>query len=80
MRSQEQWTEHATFMDQLAADGFVVLGGPLGDEGKVLLVVNAADESEVHSTLAQDPWRQSGILEVPAIQRWTILLQAGKDP
>lgn len=49
MRSQEQWTEHATFMDQLTADGFVVLGGPLGDDGNILLVVDAADESEIHS-------------------------------
>ena len=36
MRSQEQWSEHATFMDGLSADGTVVLGGPLGDGGELL--------------------------------------------
>ena len=77
MRSQAQWPEHATFMDELATDRFVVLGGPLGDEGNILLVVDAADESEIRSTLARDPWSKSGMLEVESIQLWTVLLQAG---
>jgi uncharacterized protein YciI len=77
MNSQEQWSEHATFMDELATDRFVVLGGPLGDEGNILLVVDAADESEIRSTLARDPWSKLGILEVHSIQPWTVLLQAG---
>ncbi len=79
MAFQEQWSEHATFMNQLVAVGFVVLGGPIGDGVKVLLVVAAADEGKIYSTLARDPWSQSGILEVGAIQRWTILLQAGQE-
>ena len=79
LRSQHEWPEHATFMEQLATDGFVVLGGPLGDEGEVLLVVDAADESEIRATLARDPWSQLGILEVSAVQRWTILLQSGEE-
>jgi uncharacterized protein YciI len=77
INSQEQWPEHATFMDELATDRFVVLGGPLGDEGTVLLVVDAADESEIRSTLARDPWSKSGILDIQSIQLWTVLLQAG---
>jgi len=79
IRSQDQWAEHATFMNGLAADGFVVLGGPLGDGHKAMLVVAAADESEIQSTLAQDPWSQSGILAAPAIERWTILLEASSE-
>ncbi len=31
MRGQRDWDAHATFMDDLAAEGFIVLGGPLGD-------------------------------------------------
>ena len=30
MRDQALWAEHAAFMDTLTADGFVILGGPLG--------------------------------------------------
>jgi uncharacterized protein YciI len=77
MRSQEHWPEHATFMDELASNRFIVLGGPLGDGDKTLLIVDAADENEIRSTLARDPWSKSGMLEVQSIQLWTVLLQAG---
>jgi len=38
MRQQEQWEKHAAFMDALADDGFVILGGPLGVNPKIKLV------------------------------------------
>ena len=38
MRAQTQWAEHAAFMNALAAEGFVVLGGPLGSGEEVLSV------------------------------------------
>jgi hypothetical protein len=37
MRQQEHWDEHAAFMDALAEEGFIILGGPLGDGERVLL-------------------------------------------
>jgi uncharacterized protein len=77
MRSQSDWAEHATFMDDLATNAFVLLGGPLGDEDKTLLVVDAADENEIRSTLARDPWSKSDLLAVESIQLWTVLLQGG---
>jgi uncharacterized protein YciI len=79
LRSQALWDEHAEFMDRLTADGFIVLGGPLGEaESAAMLVVNAPDEETVHSTLARDPWRASGHLLQPEVQRWTIFLEGGK--
>jgi uncharacterized protein len=77
MRSQVQWAEHATFMDELADNRFVILGGPLDDGAHTLLVVDAADENEIRATLARDPWSKLGLLEVQSIQLWTVLLQAG---
>lgn len=77
IRSQPLWDEHAALMDQLTADGFIVLGGPLGDaEGEAMLVVDAPDEETVQATLAKDPWRASGHLTLPQVQRWTIFLEA----
>jgi uncharacterized protein YciI len=79
IRSQALWDEHAAFMDRLAADGFIVLGGPLGDpEGEAMLVVAAPDEETVKATLARDPWRHSGHLIQPKIQSWTIFLEAAE--
>ena len=45
-REQRGWDEHAVFMDGLLDEGFVVLGGPIGDGERVMLVVEAADEEE----------------------------------
>ena len=78
LRSQDQWPEHARFMDRLDADGFVVLGGPVGDSGDVLLAVDAPGEDEINATLGRDPWSRPGILIMRAIQRWTILLSSGE--
>src|SRR5258705_5710518 len=80
LRSQVLWNEHAEYMDQLTAAGFIVLGGPLSDpEGEAMLVVDAPDEETAHATLAKDPWRDSGHLTVPKIQSWTIFLEAAKE-
>jgi uncharacterized protein YciI len=73
-RGQDGWDEHAAFMDGLVEDGFVVLGGPIGDGERVLLVVEAADEEEVRARLAADPWLPTGILEIATIEPWTIWL------
>jgi uncharacterized protein YciI len=76
MRSQQQWPEHADFMNGLAAQGFIVLGGPLGETGDFLFAVKATDESAIRATLQKDPWSTSGMLEVKSIQPWTILLES----
>lgn len=77
MRSQQQWDEHARFMEDRVADGFVVLGGPVGSSGEVLLAIRADDEEEIRSTLDRDPWNRSGLLEIVSVRPWTILLEAG---
>src|SRR2546428_8978209 len=76
MRAQAKWAEHAVFMNALAAEGFVVLGGPLGSGEEILLVINAADEAAVRARLAADPWSGSGLLEITIVEPWTILLDS----
>jgi len=73
-REQAQWDEHAQFMDALVADGFVVLGGPIGDGSDVLLIVDAADDAEVRTRLAPDPWLVAGILAIDSLRPWQIWL------
>ena len=73
-REQDAWDEHAAFMDALLEDGFVILGGPIGDGERVLLVVEASDEAEIEVRLAEDPWLPLGILRVASIEPWTIWL------
>ena len=76
LRGQAQWDEHAAFMNALAAEGFVVLGGPIGSGEEVLLIINASSEDIVRTRLAGDPWSGSGLLDVASVEPWTILLDS----
>jgi uncharacterized protein YciI len=73
-REQDGWDGHAAFMDGLVDDGFVVLGGPVGDGVRVLLVTEADTERDVETRLAGDPWMTMGVLRVATIEPWEILL------
>jgi hypothetical protein len=78
MREQDGWAEHARFMDDLAVSGFVVLGGPLGEGERTLLVIEAPDETAIRSRLDADPWTDAGLLAVESVEPWTILLEGGR--
>ena len=73
LEEQSDWPAHASFMDALVHEGFVVLGGPLADEHRVVLVVSAESEEAVRDTLARDPWSGTHLL-VDSVDRWTIRL------
>ena len=75
LEEQSGWDEHAVFMDGLVDDGFIYLGGPLGDEHRVVHVVEAESEEAVRATLARDPWSETHLV-VDAIEPWTIRLDA----
>lgn len=72
-REQVGWDEHAAFMDRLVDEGFVILGGPIGDGQEVLLAVEADDEDEVVARLRADPW-EPGLLALGSVRAWTIWL------
>jgi uncharacterized protein YciI len=78
LEEQSGWPEHASFMDDLVASGFIVLGGPLADEYRVAHVVEAESEADVRATLARDPWSGTH-LQVNAIEPWTLRLDARRS-
>jgi uncharacterized protein YciI len=73
-REQPYWDEHAQFIDGLVAKGFIVMGGPLVDEGGAMLIVRADDENDVRATVNDDPWYRHGILRLASIKRWEIFI------
>jgi uncharacterized protein YciI len=73
MEEQSAWSEHASFMDGLVDDGFLVLGGPLADEHRVIHAVEAESEQAVRDVLAHDPWSETHLV-VHSIEPWTIRL------
>jgi uncharacterized protein YciI len=80
-REQDGWAEHAACMDGLAAEGVVVLGGPVGegDGENALLVMDVPDEAAVRARLAGDPWGED-MLTFERVEPWQVWLRAGSQP
>jgi hypothetical protein len=73
LEEQTGWPEHASFMDGLVDAGFIVLGGPLADERRVVHAVEAESEAVVRETLARDPWHETH-LAIESVESWMIRL------
>ena len=78
MRAQDGWEEHAAFMETLAEEGFVLLGGMLADD-RAMHVVEAESEEDVRARFRDDPWPEE-MLNVATVTQWEILLKRGSDP
>lgn len=74
IRAQQDWAGHAQFMDGLFTSGFILLGGPLGDGDKIMLLVEAAGESEIEQTFQGDPWSTANLLTLESITPWQLML------
>jgi uncharacterized protein YciI len=74
-RKQAGWDEHAAFMDTLAEEGTIVLGGPVGDGHSVLLVFDVESEEAIRTRLADDPWLDT-VLTIESIEPWSVWLRA----
>lgn len=72
--------DHASFMNTLVDQGFVLVGGPLaGSEHgrvRVLLIVDAASDTEIRSRLSDDPWSLTQRLVIVSIEVWNIFVGA----
>jgi hypothetical protein len=80
-RDQDGWDAHAAFMDALAEEGIVILGGPIGegDGENALLIVDAESEAEIRARLADDPWTED-MLTIESVKPWSVWLRADVRP
>jgi len=76
LESQLQWHQHADFMNCLAAEGVVVLGGPLAGTSDVLLVMRADSPEAISQRLEYDPWTSLELLQIVSITPWELRLGA----
>ena len=77
MRDQDEWAAHAEFMDALAVQGAIVLGGPVGAGDRRFLHIFEADSADAVVThLAGDPWTAAAVLETESVEPWQVLLRA----
>ena len=74
IREQDAWDEHAAFMDGLVEDGFIVVGGPLGNGDRTLHLVAADSPDQIEARVARDPWAAMRLLKVGSIEPWALWL------
>ncbi|MBS0272851.1 MAG: hypothetical protein JSR55_00290 [Proteobacteria bacterium] len=74
LEEQDGWSGHVEFMNRLAREGFIVLGGPLEGTPNVLLLAMAENEEAVRARLAGDIWAQQDLLRVERVAPWSLKL------
>ena len=74
LENQQKWDEHASFMNALKRNGFIILGGPLEGTRDVLLIVRASSQDEINDRFRDDPWTSLDLLRISRIAPWTIRL------
>jgi uncharacterized protein YciI len=72
MTEQRHWAEHASFVNERAEQGVIVLGGPIGGANRFLLIMSADDEQEIRSGLDDDPWTPISMLTITSIEPWVV--------
>lgn len=68
--------EHRVYLNQLVAEGKLLMAGPYADESGGIIIFEAADQAEVESMMANDPFTINGVFATTTIREW--LLVAGR--
>ena len=59
-QEQEGFADHAAFVADLEASGFIAQAGLMQPSNDVLFVFRADSEAAVRERMAQDPWQKDG--------------------
>ncbi len=76
VREQPYWIEHAVFMDRLFENGTVILGGPFTDGTGSMVILEAEEENEVRTLLADDPFVVHHIFVLSGLKQWQLFLDS----
>jgi len=72
IEKQNYWDEHVKFVDELFAQGKVVITGPIVDYDRIVIIYEAKNESEIRITFKDDPFLKNGILYLESVMQWKI--------
>ena len=78
VREQDDWDDHARFMDALFDAGQVILAGPFADDSGSMVILAAESVEAARATFQQDPWAHRDILVTADAKEWTIFMDARK--
>jgi uncharacterized protein YciI len=66
--------KHREYLSSLAERGVLLASGPYADDTGALLVYEAADEAELKSVIAADPYTSAHVIAETRVHEWKTLL------
>lgn len=69
---------HREYLKTLLDAGNIALSGPFVDDTGALLIIEADSRAEVESFLANDPYRDAGVVDNAMIKEWNIVMRGGQ--
>ena len=76
VREQPGWDEHAAFVDELVAQGIMVMGGPLSDHSGSLSLYEGVSVEEARRIAERDPWIDNGVFVLEEVREWSVIVDA----
>mgnify|MGYP001255464938 FL=1 len=70
--------KHREYLKTLLDAGNIVLSGPFLDDSGALLVVKAESREQVEEFLANDPYRDAGVVDNALVKEWNIVMRGGQ--
>lgn len=67
-QQQQGFPDHAKFVAELEATGFIAMAGLMSPSNEVLFVFRADSEAEVRQRMARDPWQQAGYVRLARVE------------
>ncbi len=65
--------EHRVYLNQLVAEGKLLMAGPFADESGGIIIFEAVDEDEVKGMMDNDPFTINGVFATTDIKPWTLV-------
>ncbi|MFT4038915.1 MAG: YciI family protein [Thermomicrobiales bacterium] len=70
--------KHREYLKTLLEAGNIVLSGPFVDDSGALLVLEAPDRETVEGFLANDPYKDAGVVASALVKEWNIVMRGGQ--
>lgn len=67
---------HRRQLQELHAQGRLLMAGPWAEDDGALLVYEVADEAHMRQLIGQDPYTAAGVVQEISLRRWIPILPA----
>lgn len=79
-QAQPGWDAHEAFIDELVAQGTVVMGGPYSDYGGSMVLLEGIDVEAARRLVDRDPFVRNGVFVLEDVREWTVYVDTLTAP